>query len=108
MDAYATHALQDAGRFADEVLYLPNAAWDERYNLAGATLESVRDPAAYRYDVSFFGFIDPKKHPEDAVRAAFLARLRPQLEAARHRYFIGDPDLLVDARSRSSRRRSSI
>ncbi len=97
MDVYATHSLQDAGRFADEVLYLPNAAWDERYNLRGATLESLRDPAGYRYDVSFFGFVDPQKHPEHALRAAFLERLRPRLEAEKLRYFFGDPNLSVDA-----------
>ena len=34
-DIYATHTLVDARRFADTVLYFPNAADTTRYNLAG-------------------------------------------------------------------------
>ncbi|CAG4884153.1 conserved protein of unknown function [Georgfuchsia toluolica] len=95
MDAYATHTLQDAGKFSDEVVYLPNAAWTERYNLAGRTLESLRDRAAYRYDVSFFGRIDPGRFPETHFRAAFVEKLKPVLEARKLRYFFGAHDVPV-------------
>lgn len=93
MDAYASHTMQDAGKFADEVIYLPNAVWEERYNLAGATLESLRDRSKYRYDVSFFGCIDAKTYPEHTFRAAFVEKLKPALEAMKLRYFIGDHHL---------------
>lgn len=97
MDVYATHTLQDAGKFAEEVLYLPNAAWVERYNLGGATLESLRDRSRYDYDVSFFGRIDPKRYPETKFRAEFVERLKPALDALNLRYFFGDQDTPVAA-----------
>lgn len=97
MDAYATHTLQDAGKFAEEVLYLPNAAWVERYNLGDATLASLRDRSAYEYDVSFFGRIDPRRYPETEFRAAFVEKLKPALDALKLRYFFGDQDLPVAA-----------
>lgn len=97
MDAYATHTLQDAGKFAEETIYLPNAAWVERYNLRGATLESLRDRSAYRYDVSFFGRIDPDEFPETALRSAFVAKLKPALDAQNLRYFFGDHHTPLEA-----------
>ncbi len=97
MDAYATHTLQDAGKFSDEVIYLPNAVWEERYNLSGKTLESLRNPAGYRYDVSFFGRIDPRKYPETAFRAEFVTKLKPVLDKMGLRYFFGDHDLTLEA-----------
>ncbi|HTY04742.1 MAG TPA: glycosyltransferase [Rhodocyclaceae bacterium] len=96
MDAYATHTMQDAGKFAGEVVYLPNAAWDERYNLGSATLEALRDPAHYRYDVSFFGRIDPRKFPETVLRARFVDKLKPMLEAKNLRHLFTDGDLPIE------------
>lgn len=93
MDAYATHTLQDAGKFSDEVIYLPNAVWEERYNLAGSSLEALRNPVAYEFDVSFFGRIDPKRYPETEFRAAFVEKLRPVLDSLGISYFFGDHDL---------------
>ncbi len=81
MDAYATHSLQDAGGFARDVLYLPNAAWHTRYHLNGRSLASLRDRAAYRYDVSFFGELDAARMPEMARRQEFFAALAPRLES---------------------------
>lgn len=97
MDVYATHTLQDAGRFAEEVIYLPNAAWIERYNLAGRSLDMLRDRSTYRYDVSFFGRIDPGKFPETEFRAAFFKKLRPVLDALGLRYYFGGHDVPVAA-----------
>ena len=95
MDAYATHTLQDAGKFSDEVIYLPNAAWIERYNLAGRTLESLRERSNYRFDVSFFGRIDPVRFPETEFRALFVNKLKPVLDSMKLRYFFGDHDVPV-------------
>lgn len=95
MDAYATHTLQDAGKFADEIIYLPNAVWEERYNLAGNSLERLRDASSYEFDVSFFGRIDAQRYPETKFRAAFVEKLRPVLDSLGIRYFFGDHDLPV-------------
>jgi spore maturation protein CgeB len=95
MDAYATHTLQDAGRFSDEVIYLPNAVWDERYNLGAATLQSLRDPARYRYDVSFFGNIDTQKYPEAIHRVRFIDKLKPMLDTMKIRYLFTGASLSI-------------
>lgn len=79
LDIYATHTLQDSDRFAPLVMYLPNAAWVSAYNLAGVTLEQLRDPNRYCYDVSFFGKLDAEKYPEIRPRAEFLSELGQRL-----------------------------
>ena len=76
---YATHTLQDAAGFAPQIVYLPNAAWDTEYHLGGATLESLRDPTAYKYDVSFFGRISAANYPEMRKRENFFRALAPRL-----------------------------
>jgi spore maturation protein CgeB len=80
IDVYAAHTLQNCKGFARDVLYLPNAADADRYNLHGATLADLRDPSRYRHDVSFFGNTDEDRYPEVAPRARFLAALAPRLE----------------------------
>ncbi len=80
MDAYATHTLQDAGHFASEVIYLPNAAWDTHYHLDSRTLESLRDISTYRHSVSFFGALDATRYPEMARRTEFFAALASRLD----------------------------
>jgi spore maturation protein CgeB len=60
-------------------MYLPNAAWTRAYHLAGVTLEQLRDPNRYRYDVSFFGRLDAAKYPEMRERAAFFSELEQRL-----------------------------
>lgn len=79
LDIYASHTLQDSAGFAPTVLYLPNAAWTKSYNLAGTSLEALRNPGHYLHDVSFFGRIDPDKYPEMLERADFLAELQRRL-----------------------------
>lgn len=79
MDIYATHTLQHSHGFAGETLYLPNAAWHSNYHLGERTLEMLRNPSIYRRDVSFFGRVDPERHPEMRERYDFLVALRERL-----------------------------
>lgn len=79
LDIYMAHSLQGAAAFSSEVHYLPNAAWVSRYNLAGRTLESLRDSQSYHYDVSFVGTLDAKKYPEFTARAEYFAELERRL-----------------------------
>lgn len=85
LDVYATHTLTDDKRtFADLVLYLPNASDLAKYNLRGEAtmvLPRLRDPGAYRWDVSFFGGMDGRRYKEDAARAEFFAALTERLDA---------------------------
>lgn len=85
LDVYATHTLVDRRRtFADSLLYLPNAVRPDLYNLRGATdeiLARLRRPESYRWDVSFFGGMDPSRYKEDADRAVFFAALAERLDA---------------------------
>lgn len=59
VDLHLAHSLQSVELFGRPVVYFPNAAQTERYNLAGRSLESLRDPAGYRYEVSFVGTLNP-------------------------------------------------
>jgi spore maturation protein CgeB len=81
LDIYMAHSLQGASAFSSDARYLPNAAWVSRYNLAGRTLEDLRDPQGYHYDVSFVGTLDAEKYPEFAKRAEFFAELERRLAA---------------------------
>ncbi|MBI5782466.1 MAG: glycosyltransferase [Gammaproteobacteria bacterium] len=81
LDIYMTHSLQGAAAFSSDARYLPNAAWVARYNLAGRTLEELRDTQGYRYDVSFVGTLDAQKYPEFAGRVVFFAELERRLAA---------------------------
>ena len=79
LDIYTAHSMQGANRFARENFYLPNAAWTGAYNLAGRTLEELRDPAHYLYDLSFVGNLDAVKYPEFSRRAEFFNALEQRL-----------------------------
>lgn len=85
LDVYATHTLIDDKRtFADLVLYLPNACNVASYNLRGeatTVLSHLRDPGAYRWDVSFFGGMNGARYKEDAARTEFFAALAERLNA---------------------------
>ena len=85
-DIYATHTLVDARRFADTVLYFPNAADTTRYNLAGNSLEALRETASYDYDVSFFGAMDGSRYKEMQERQDFFAALGERLKARKIRF----------------------
>lgn len=92
LDIYATHSLIDnRWRFADTVLYLPNAADTSIYNLRGETevvLSRLRDPGQYRWDVSFFGALDGDHYKEAVSRQAFFGALAARLDTLgiRHRF----------------------
>jgi len=79
-DAYATHSMQGAGRYARRTMYCPNAARESVYRSSEAELAALRDPARYRWDVSFLGNLDAARYGEHARRLAFLQRLSPKLE----------------------------
>ncbi len=79
LDLYASHSLQGADRYAERVLYLPNAARLDAYHLGERTLESMRTAAAYEHDVSFLGNLDADGYPEHRARVAFLHALRERL-----------------------------
>lgn len=79
LDIYMAHSLQGAAAFSSNPYYLPNAAWTSRYNLAGRTLEELRDTRGYCYDVSFVGNLNARKYPEFGARAAFFSELGRRL-----------------------------
>jgi hypothetical protein len=79
-DAYASHSMQEADRFARRVLYCPNAARESVYRVSEADLAAMRDPAQYRWDVTFFGNLDAARYGEHARRVAFLRALEPRLQ----------------------------
>jgi spore maturation protein CgeB len=81
LDIYATHTLQPTYDFAPVKHYVPNAVWTRNFNLHGRTLEEMRDPAFYRWDVSFVGNLDGARYKEHAERQRFFAALAPRLEA---------------------------
>jgi spore maturation protein CgeB len=58
-DIHLAHSLQSIDLFGAPATYFPNAAETDRYNLAGRSLESLRSPDSYRYDVSFVGTLNP-------------------------------------------------
>jgi len=81
LDLYATHTLQPTYDFAPVKLYSANAVWTRHFNLHGRTLEEMRDPAFFRWDVSFVGNLDGARYKEHAERQRFLAALAPRLQA---------------------------
>ena len=88
LDIYASHTLQPTWHFAPLKIYSANAVWVRHYNLHGHTLEEMRDPAFYEYDVSFLGNMDGERYKEHAERARFFAELRPRLDALGVRHYI--------------------
>ena len=88
LDIYASHTLQPTWNFAPVKLYSANAVWVRNFNLHGHTLDEMRDPAFYEYDVSFLGNMDGQRYKEHAERARFFAELRPRLDALGIRHCI--------------------
>ena len=83
LDIYASHSLIDGRRFADKVLYLPNAADIDTYKIDGVvdeTLARLREPSSYRYDVTFFGGMNGSRYKEDAERERFFTALGEKLK----------------------------
>lgn len=88
LDIYASHTLQPTWKFAPRLVYSANAVWVRNFNLHGRTLEEMRDPAFYEYDVSFLGNMDGVRYKEHAERQRFFAELAQRLEALGLRHYI--------------------
>ena len=84
-DIHLAHSLQSADLFGEPVVYFPNAAQIDRYNLGGRSLESLRTVADYRFDVSFVGTLNPEFKMVRA-RVEFLAELARRLGRERLNY----------------------
>jgi spore maturation protein CgeB len=80
LDIYAPHTLQPTYRFAPKVVYNANAVWARHFNLHGHTLDEMRDPAFFRWDVSFVGNMHGARYKEHAERERFFGELGPRLE----------------------------
>jgi spore maturation protein CgeB len=79
-DGYASHSMQSAARFSARTLYCPNAAREAMYRADQGRLAAMRDPAHYRWDVSFIGNLDAARYREHARRVEFLHVLKGILE----------------------------
>ena len=75
IDIYATHTLQPTWNFAPVKIYSPNAVWVRQFNLHGHSLEEMRHPDFYTYDVSFLGNLDGRRFKEHARREHFFQAL---------------------------------
>jgi len=107
LDIYASHSMQATWEFAPVKIYNPNAVWVRNFNLHGHSLEEMRNPAFFEYDVSFLGNMDGERYKEHAERAHFFNALRGRLDALgirhniRHSSGIGDEEQIrVIQRSR--------
>ena len=81
LDIYATHTLQPTYDFAPIKHYSANAVWTRHFNLHGRTLQEMRDPSFFRWDVSFVGNMDGARYKEHAERQRFFSALEPRLQA---------------------------
>lgn len=88
LDIYASHTRQSTWDFAPTKIYSPNAVWTRNFNLHGHTLEDMRNPDFYEYDVSFLGNMDGQRYKEHAERARFFTELKTRLEALGLRHYI--------------------
>lgn len=92
-DIYLTHTLIDRERiFSDITIYFPNAADTSRYHLHGRTLDQLRDPRNYLYDVSFFGAMNGARYKEMRPRQEFLAALGERLAARGIRFLFREAE----------------
>lgn len=95
LDIYASHSLIDKRRFAEQVLYLANAADTSAYTIGGSAstvLAHLRHPSAYRYDVTFFGGMNGERYKEDAERERFFSKLGEKLQARGIRFLFREAE----------------
>ncbi len=107
-DGYATHSLQEADRFSPRTLYCPNAARESVYYATAEDLASMRDPAWFRWDVSFLGNLDVARYPEHGRREAFFAALEARLRPSGARVLFRDSTGVPAAEQLEIIRRSRI
>ncbi len=108
IDAYASHSMQTVWQFAPIKHYLANAAWPTHYNLNSHTLDEMRHPDFFRYDVSFIGNINGHRYREHLKRQQFLEALKPRLEAKGLRVFIARSEGISTAEQIEITQRSMI
>lgn len=98
LSLYATHSLQNTDWVKNtRVIYLPNAVWTSQYNLGGMTLEDLKKPDIYKWDVSFLGNMDSSRYPEHRHRIEFLERLGSFLKQRKIQFlFVDCKDLSFD------------
>jgi spore maturation protein CgeB len=96
-DGYASHSMQSAAKFSARTLYCPNAAREALYHADEKRLAAMRDPAHYRWDVSFVGNMDAARYREHARRVEFLHVLKGKLEAQNLAVLFRDSAGLSDA-----------
>jgi len=96
-DGYASHSMQSAAKFSARTLYCPNAAREALYHADQAQLAAMRDPARYRWDVSFIGNLDAARYREHARRVEFLHVLKGRLETQNVEVLYRDAAGLSDA-----------
>lgn len=92
VDLHLAHSLQSTSLFGEPVAYFPNAAESDRYNLGGRTLESLRDPSGYRFDVSFVGTLSPG-FKRVRARVQFLDELGRHLKQSGLNYRLFDTSI---------------
>ena len=94
-DGYATHSLQGCESFPYPTLYFPNGVRLSRYHLHGASLDAMRDPEWYRWDVSFIGNLDGEGYPEHRLRAQRLEAIAQRLKSLGLRLRFASPESLA-------------
>jgi len=92
LDLHLAHSLQSAGLFGEPVIYFPNAAEADRYNLRGRTLDSLRDESGYKFDVSFVGTLSPD-FKRVRARVQFLNELGHRLKQSDITYRVFDTSM---------------
>jgi spore maturation protein CgeB len=96
-DGYASHSMQAAAKYASRTLYCPSAAREALFHADEAQLAAMREPARYRWDVSFVGNMDAARYREHARRVEFLHVLKGHLEAQNLAILFRDGAGLSDA-----------
>jgi spore maturation protein CgeB len=86
LDICASHTMQPTWNFAPIKLYSPNAVWVRNFNLHGHSLEEMREPNFYEYDVSFLGNLNGQRFKEHAEREHFFEVLADRLAKLGIRY----------------------
>ena len=107
-DGCATHSMQSAGRFSARSFYCPNAARESLFRCSDDELRAMRDPAYFRWDVSFVGNLDSRRYPEHARRVELLRALEARLGPRNLRALFRDGSGLAESQQVEIIKRSRI